>query len=66
MGDGGWVGEMGDGRWAMGQSREAGEVASVAAATGDDKAQGRCKHVARLGLELVRCDALARGCIETG
>jgi hypothetical protein len=59
MGDDGWVGEMGE--------------ATVSAKLGrpqlllllrDDNAQGRRQHAVRLGLELVRCDALSRGRIE--
>ena len=44
--------------------REAGEAAAAIAAAGDDETQGRRQLAVPLALELVRCNAFARGRIE--
>jgi hypothetical protein len=49
--------------------RKAGKVdaaAATAVTVGDDEVQSRRQHAVRLGFELVRCDAFARGRVEAG
>jgi hypothetical protein len=61
MGDGGWVGEMGEGTVSAELRRPL-----LLLLSGMTMHKGQCQHAMRLGLELVRCDTLSRGRIEAG
>ena len=58
-GDNGWVGEIGEGTVSA-------KLGRLLLPSGMTRHLCRRQHAVRLGLELVRCNALARGRIEAG